>query len=136
MWLLQEPLQRFVVDNTAKYSMLKRDLCPECRVNLLAVNYIKDGVRHYRNRCSSCIRKGKRLKAIPPAWAKSGYKKKPQCERCGFKFKLLDQSNVFYIDGNLKNNNWVNLKTVCLNCQQEIYKSRLSWKPAPIVPDF
>ena len=136
MCRLQVPWQRFVAAIAAKYSMLKRDLCPICRNNPVAVNYISNGVRHYRNSCASCIRKGKKLKAIPPGWTPAGYKKTTQCEKCGFKFKLPDQSNVFYVDGNLKNNNWVNLKTICLNCQQEIYKSKLAWKPATIVPDF
>lgn len=116
--------------------MLTRNLCPLCHYNLVAVNYVRNGVTHYRNSCSACIRKGRKLKPDSPAWVKAGYKKKPACEKCGFKFKLLEQSNVFYVDGNLKNNNHFNLKTVCLNCQQEIYKSKLSWKPAAIVPDF
>ena len=116
--------------------MLERNLCPICRNNPVAVNYIRDGVRHYRNSCSACARKGRKLKKEPPAWHRAGYKKKPACERCGFKFKLPDQSNVFYVDGNLKNNNDFNLKTVCLNCTQEVYKSRVSWKASPLVPDF
>lgn len=116
--------------------MLKRNLCPICHNNPVAVNYISEGITHYRNSCASCIRKKKKLKPEPTSWQKSGYKKKPQCERCGFKMKYNEQSNVFYVDGNLKNNNWLNLKTVCLNCQQEIYKSQLGWKAGPIVPDF
>lgn len=119
-----------------KYTMLKRDLCPICRTNPVAVNYVRDDVYHYRNSCNSCIRKKRKLKPEPPSWVKSGYKKKPQCERCGFKMKYPEQSNVFYVDGNLKNNNWLNLKTVCLNCQQELYKSRLAWKAGPLIPDF
>lgn len=115
----------------------KRRLCISCNVNLQAVNYIDpDGITHYRNRCSACVRKDRKLKPEPPAWQRSGYKKTPTCEKCGFKFKFLEQSVVFHVDGNLKNNNHFNLKTVCLNCQQEIYKSRLPWKPAAIVPDF
>ena len=47
-----------------------------------------------------------------------------------------DYHSEFYVDGNLKNNNWLNLKTICLNCAQEVYRSKLPWKPAPIVPDF
>jgi hypothetical protein len=116
--------------------MLKRNLCPICHNNPVAVNYIREGVRHYRNSCAACIRINRKLKKEAPAWIKAGYKKKINCEICNFKFKLASQSNVFYVDGNLKNNNWVNLKTVCLNCQQELYKSRVSWKPGPIVPDF
>jgi hypothetical protein len=104
----------------------------------VAVNYIKDGVTHYRSTCASCIRKGKKLKSQPPLWAKSGYKKKPQCEVCGFHAKLpAKQLFVFHIDGNLQNVKWTNLKTVCANCRIELGDSRLNkWKPAVIVPDF
>lgn len=126
------PLQRFGVNS----SMLNRNLCPVCHVTPVAVNYIRDGVRHYRNTCAGCSRKGRSTKKEPLAWQKAGYKKKTVCEKCGFKAKLPEQLNVFYIDGNLKNTNHFNLKTVCLNCQPEIYKSRLAWKPSPILPDF
>lgn len=73
---------------------------------------------------------------MPPAWARSGYKKKPHCEKCGFKAKVPDQLNVFCVDGNLKNNNWTNLKTICANCTIEVAKSKLPWKASPVVPDF
>lgn len=117
--------------------MLKRDLCPICRVNLVAVNYVKEGITHYRNCCTSCIRKGRKLKAQPPSWAVSGYKKKERCELCNFKAKLpTKQLFVFYVDGNLKNNNWTNLKTVCANCQIELAHNKIAWKSATIVPDF
>lgn len=116
--------------------MLERKLCPVCHTNPVAINYVNEGITHYRNSCSSCIRKGRKLKPEPPAWAKTGYKKKPSCEKCNFKFKFPEQSVVFHVDGNLKNNNWTNLKTICLNCQQEVYKSRVGWKASPIVPDF
>jgi len=116
--------------------MLKRDLCPICQINLVAVNYISEGIRHYRNSCSACIRKGKKLKAIPPAWAKSGYRKKDRCEMCNFKAKTLKQLFVYHVDGNLKNVNPFNLKTICANCQIDILGSRVPWRPAPIVPDF
>jgi hypothetical protein len=113
-----------------------RPLCPTCNRRPVAINrHIGDKI-YYRKTCDICSRAGKKVKPDSPQWAKSGYTKKPQCERCGFKFKLVEQSNVFYVDGNLKNNNWLNLKTVCLNCQQEVYKSRLPWKPALLVPDF
>lgn len=118
-----------------KYYMLKRDLCPHCSINLVAVNYIRNGVRHYRNSCGSCIRSGRRVKVVP-TWLRTGYRKKPQCELCGFKLKFPSQSNVYYVDGNLRNNDWHNLKTVCLNCQQELYKSKVAWKPGEILPDF
>ena len=102
----------------------------------MAINCVKNGKTYYRKVCDHCSRAGAKVKKRPPEWARSGYKKKPACERCGFKLKYPEQSNVFYVDGNLKNNNHFNLKTVCLNCQPEVYKSRLAWKPAPVEPDF
>lgn len=127
------PWQRFCLNKC----MLKRDLCPICQQNLVAVNYIHGDVVHYRNSCNSCIRKGRKLKAQTPLWAKSGYKKKERCEMCNFKAKLpAKQLFVYHVDGNLKNTNSFNLKTVCANCRIELIGSNLPWKPAPIVPDF
>jgi hypothetical protein len=120
-----------------KYCMENRLLCPVCNSRPVAINYIKEGVSHYRSRCDICIRKGKKIKPAAPAWFKLGYRKKAQCEKCGFKAKLPEQQlNVFHVDGNLKNNDRNNLKTVCLNCTAEIYKSKLPWKSSPVVPDF
>jgi len=120
----------------AKYSMSERPLCPVCNEKPVAVNYIKEDVTHYRASCDSCIRKGKKLKPIPPLWFKRGYRKKPQCERCGFKFKFPEQSTVYHVDGNLGNCDQNNLKTVCRNCSIEIDRSRISWQPAKPVPTF
>ena len=116
--------------------MFKRTLCPVCNENLVAVNYVKADVTHYRSRCSGCIRIGKKLKRQPPAWAKTGYKKKERCEMCNFKAKTIKQLFVYHVDGNLKNTNTLNLKTICANCQIELAGTRLPWKPATIVPDF
>lgn len=128
-----EPLQRFGVNKC----MLKRDLCPICNENLVAVNYIKDDVTHYRNSCAPCIRKGRKLKAVRPGWLKAGYKKKERCEVCNFRAKLpAKQLFVYHADGNLKNCNLFNLKTVCANCRLELIGGPLPWKPSPIVPDF
>ena len=115
-----------------------RKICPVCTKNPTAVNYKdKNGNVHYRSLCTACIHAGKKIKPPAPAWYKSGYRKKPICEKCSFKAKYPeDQLRVFYLDGNLRNNSWSNLKTICLNCQQEICKTRLPWKPADIVPDF
>lgn len=113
-----------------------RELCPICHANLVAINYKCDSEYHYRKSCASCIRKGRRLKPVPPAWAKAGYTKTDKCEKCGFKARYTEQLSVFHSDGNLKNTNWLNLKTVCLNCALEINKSKLPWKASPLVPDF
>lgn len=115
----------------------KRKLCAECNSNLQAINYVDpNGIRHYRKLCSSCLRKKRRLRPQAPLWYKHGYRKKPQCEKCGFKLNYVEQSVVYFIDGNLQNINWYNLKTVCLNCQQELLHSSVGWRAGPIVPDF
>ena len=112
-----------------------RPICPTCSARPVAVNrYVNEQV-YYRKQCDPCLRIGKKLKPLPPAWAKAGYKKKDKCDVCGFKAKTARQMFVFHIDGNLKNTNWANLKTLCANCQIELV-NRVSWKQAPIVPDF
>lgn len=117
--------------------MKTRPLCPICTARPVAVNYTRNGITYYRSVCTSCIRKGKKIKLLPPTWFRSGYRKKDYCELCNFKAKYKeDQLRVFYLDGNLKNNDWSNLKTICLNCQQEVYRAKWTWKPSPIVPDF
>lgn len=114
-----------------------RPYCPVCSENLVAVNYKRDNVVHYRSKCSACIRKSRKLKPQPPAWARSGYKKPDRCELCNFKAKnVAKQLFVYHVDGNLKNNNWHNLKTICANCRIELSMSRVAWKPSTIVPDF
>jgi hypothetical protein len=120
-----------------KYHMQKRDLCPACNDRPVAVNYVLEGVIHYRSRCDACIRKGKKAPKKTPAWYRAGYRKKLQCDHCGFVAKLPDkQLHVYHIDGNLKNVDRINLRTVCLNCQQVLYQERLPWKPAEHVPGF
>lgn len=118
--------------------MSNRKLCPICNLHPVAVNYIdKNNKKHYRSMCTGCIHKGRKIKPTPPLWYKQGYRKKEKCEKCGFKAKYPEaQLGVFYLDGDLRNNTWTNLRTICLNCQQEIYKSRLPWRPADLVPDF
>ena len=117
--------------------MIKRDLCPVCLENPVAVNYIREGKRYFRSTCASCIRKGKRLKRQPPAWTRTGYRKTERCELCNFKPKIpVQQLFVFHVDGNLKNNSWPNLKTVCANCRIELLSGKVAWQPSPIVPDF
>lgn len=119
-----------------RYKYFMRPLCPTCNTRPVAINCHRGEKVYYRKICDVCSRSGRKIKKVP-LWAKSGYTKKPQCDKCGFKFKFpVEQSAVFYVDGNLKNNNWLNLKTLCLNCVQEVHKSRVPWKPAEIVPDF
>lgn len=113
---------------------MSRKICPICGSHPVALNYYRQGRAYYRTACTGCIHRRRRLTPEVPSWIKSGYKKKDKCDRCQFKFKLNEQSNVYYIDGNVKNNNWNNLKTICLNCRQEVSKTR--WKPSSLTPDF
>jgi hypothetical protein len=110
--------------------MKLRPLCSVCKQRPVAINYVKQDITYYRKKCDPCGRKEEKLKPKPAAWVKAGYKKKPHCEKCGFQAKLLDQLQVFHLDGNLKNTDWANLKTICANCAIEVYKSKLPWKPS------
>jgi hypothetical protein len=62
-----------------------------------------------------------------PAWQTSGYKKKPTCDRCGFKARYASQLLVFHIDGRMKNCDLKNLRTVCLNCVEEVKRMDMPW---------
>jgi hypothetical protein len=87
--------------------------------------------------CAGCIRKKKKIKPVPPSWVKAGYKKKNKCDRCGFvALNIKTQMRVYYVDGNLKNNDWQNLKTICLNCQAALQENKTTWRPADLVADY
>jgi len=116
--------------------MIYRPLCSVCGKKSVAVNYIRNNKTYFRSRCDSCIRKKSRKPAPKPRWLLDGYKKKLHCEKCGFKAKYKEQLFVYYVDGNLNNNNQLNLKTVCANCQYEIAKEGLGWRQGDLVPDF
>ncbi len=116
---------------------MTRPLCEVCHSSPAAVNYIKHGHYHYRKMCDTCIRKGKKIKPIPPNWFKSGYRKKSVCEKCGYVAKYPEkQMVVYHVDGNLRNTTTMNLRTVCLNCRVELSQSKLPWRESPITPDF
>ena len=109
-------------------SYMKRPLCQLCNMDPAAINYHSNGKTRYRKLCDSCLQKGKKIKAVP-AWYKAGYRKKLVCDKCGFRTKYPDkQMAVFYLDGNLKNNNEFNLKSVCLNCRVELNQTGSTWK--------
>ena len=114
-----------------------RSVCPICNQDPVAINYISNGKTRYRKICNSCSRQGKKLKPIPPPWFKAGYRKKPVCEKCGYRAKFLEkQMTVYHVDGNLKKTSTMNLKTVCLNCRVEISNSKLPWRESSLTPDF
>jgi hypothetical protein len=113
-----------------------RPTCHACNQRLCAVNYVAKGVRHYRTRCDYCIKKRRHLRPPEPRWKQQGYKKKTICDLCGFRAKYAVQLMVYHVDGNLNNNNLVNLKTVCQNCSHEVKKSDMTWRPGDLEPDL
>ena len=123
--------------NTSMHNDKQRGICPTCKNRYVAINKYFNGKVYYRKVCDVCYRSKGNLKPEPPAWVKSGYKLKQKCDRCGFTASnIKTQMKVYHVDGNLKNNNWTNLKTICLNCQAAIQDSKINWKPADLVADF
>ena len=124
------PFERFKLNKT-----MTRPLCFVCRANLAAINYYSHGKIRYRKLCSGCLRKGKKTKEVP-GWVRAGYKKKLICEKCNYKAKTPQLIFVFYLDGNLKNNDWSNLRSVCANCRNELHYSKTTWRESPLVADY
>ena len=114
---------------------MTRPLCKVCNVNYAAANYWRDGVRHYRSRCEGCIRKKRELKPAAPRWQLRGYKKKAQCDLCGFRARYSTQLTVYHIDGNLNNAELINLRSICLNCVEVIKRNHATWRVGGIEPD-
>jgi hypothetical protein len=112
-----------------------RPMCPSCKQRLVAINLKKDEIIHYRSKCDVCIRKAANKPAPAPKWKLAGYKKKPTCDRCGFRAKFAAQLLVYHVDGNLHNTGLRNLKTVCQNCVVEIAKTDLPWVVGDLAPD-
>jgi hypothetical protein len=112
-----------------------RPLCTVCKSKYRAIAYHKYGRVYYRSRCDACIRKSRKLKAVIPRWQASGYKKKATCDKCGFKARHHSQLAVYHVDGDLNNCELRNLKTVCLNCIQEITRLDLPWRRGDLEPD-
>ena len=123
-------LQRFLI----KYNV--RPICKQCNQNFCAVNYIKNGQRHYRSLCDECGSKKVKAKPKQKVWEKSGYKKKAICDNCGFKSLYTSQMTVFHIDGNLKNGKHSNLRSICLNCVEVIKRKEVTWKRGDLTVDY
>lgn len=115
---------------------MNRPMCQVCRSKLVAINYIKDNITHYRSKCYSCIRKKRGARPAQPKWQKAGYKKKSKCDICGFRAKYSAQTIVYHIDGNLENISPNNLRTVCLNCTVTVQKGDSVWKSGDLQADY
>ena len=112
-----------------------RPLCKVCGKNLAAINgYHRDKI-YYRSRCNPCIRRDKKMRPAEPRWKSAGYKKKPTCDRCGFRAKYAAQLMVLHVNGDLNDCELRNLKTVCLNCIEEVKRLDLPWQRGDLEPD-
>jgi hypothetical protein len=114
---------------------MDRPLCTACNRKLAAINYRKGNRTHYRKRCDSCERKNRKMRVPKPRWQQSGFKKKLECDRCGFRAVSGAQILVYHLDGNLNNSNLTNLRNVCLNCTVEITRLDLPWQVGDLSED-
>lgn len=112
-----------------------RPICQACDQRPCAVNYIREGITHYRTRCETCQRKSRGIKKRLARWESAGYKKKMQCDRCGFKARYSAQILVYHVDGDLNNVNLKNLKSICKNCVEAVSRSDLPWRQGDLAPD-
>jgi hypothetical protein len=90
-----------------------RPFCKQCKSALAKANGItKNGFKKWHKYCSGCAKA-----AYNP---KYGYllHKKSQCEACGFTAVDKCQLDVVYRDGNKKNKDKSNIKTICANCNR------------------
>lgn len=113
-----------------------RKLCPTCKQSPVAINCYKNNKTYYRSQCDKCIRAGKKLPTQKRKWSKAGYKKKKICDRCGFRAKYSSQISVYHINSDLNDVSFYNLRSICLNCAEEIYKSGSTWTSEDLLPDF
>jgi len=113
-----------------------RPLCTQCKSRPRAYAYRRGSKVYWRKLCDTCNRKKKNLRigGVTPL-QRSGYRKKSKCELCGFKAQDTIQLDVFFVDGNLRNTSYTNLKTVCANCQRIGSVKRLGWKIGDLVVD-
>lgn len=110
-----------------------RRLCKKCNSRPVAVNYYKEGKAFYRSVCDHCSRNRQEGN---PLWALKGYTKKSACDKCGFKSQNPEVFNVYFVDGDLTNCRYTNLKTVCANCQRVLQREGIKWKQGDLRPDF
>jgi hypothetical protein len=112
-----------------------RPICLACNQRPAAVNYSKNGNTYYRKKCEHCIKRNRKEKPPTARWQSAGYKKKAACDRCGFRARYASQLLVYHVDGHQHNATPTNLRTVCLNCVEEIKRLDVPWGRGDLVPD-
>jgi len=113
-----------------------RPLCKSCGKRPAAINCYHNDKIYYRKLCDPCQRRGRGVRPADPRWKLAGYKKKDRCDRCQFRAKYAAQLLVHHVDGDLNNCELRNLKTICLNCVEEIKRQDLPWKRGDLEPDL
>jgi hypothetical protein len=113
-----------------------RPICKTCGKNVCAINYIRNGITHYRSYCDECGRRKTKKKPREPKWKSSGYVKKTNCDLCGFRSIFPSQITVFHIDGNLENVQLTNLRSICLNCVEVVKKKEVTWRRGDLEVDY
>ncbi len=112
-----------------------RPICQSCDQRPRAIAYYSNGKVQYRRLCEYCIKRRKKIKIPSPKWQLAGYKKKPTCDRCGFRAKYTAQLLVYHIDGDMGNTAVRNLKTICKNCVEEVKRADLPWRAGDLEED-
>ena len=115
-----------------------RPQCKTCGKNQCAAKGWRSGKRQYRAQCATCYkhRLGKSeprkpacpIKAVARRKRRNRSKqikrhpwlthRKERCEDCGFVPTHVCQLDVDHSDGNKRNNNPSNLRTLCANCHR------------------
>ena len=114
---------------------MERPICQHCQSRPAALNYVRNGKRHYRSRCLACIDAVKREHSLEAQTLhKSGYQKRNTCDRCGFVSRHPSQVSIVFLDGNRLNVGRQNLRTYCANCVTEI--AAVPSSRSGLVPDF
>ena len=113
-----------------------RPLCEQCKSKPRAYAYKRNQKVYWRRLCDTCNRKkaGKAVGGIT-ALDRSGYRKGRKCELCGFRARESAQLDVLFVDGDMRNTNPGNLKTVCANCQRLSGTRRLGWGMGDLIAD-
>lgn len=104
-----------------------RPLCEHCKISLAKPNgKSKHGFTKWHKYCVDCAKGAYN--------SKFGYllHKKDKCEKCGFIPEDKCQLDVIYKDGNKKNKDKRNLKTLCANCNR-LHQKKLKEKRKSIL---
>lgn len=111
-----------------------RPMCGICNKFPCKVNYIKNGVPHYRSKCASCISPKNKV-STKPLWLRAGYTKRMQCDVCGWRAQWSSQTVVYHINGLLTDVALHNLRTVCLNCVEVVKRTQVNWRRGDLQVD-